>query len=176
MLARPEVRIHNGKRFVLFFGAGKTNGVCSNWFMIDFEVDGVTFNCVEQYMMYQKAKLFGDSEIMDKVLKETSPKNMKAYGRKVKNYDNEVWDKNRYNLVLKGVQAKFEQNVGLKTWIQAANADYFVECSPYDDIWGVKLPVTDLRVLEPNKWNGTNLLGNILKEVQNNINKGEKNV
>lgn len=169
MLARPQVKVHNGKRFVLFFGAKNTNGVCSNWYKCDFTVDNITFSCVEQYMMWAKAMLFGDTDTASEILKETEPKAMKVYGRKVKGFDSKVWDKEKYGLVLKGVQAKFEQNIGLKTWIQAAKADYFVECSPYDEIWGVKLPVSDTRVMEPSKWNGENLLGKILKEVHDNL-------
>lgn len=173
MLARPQVKVHNGKRFVLFFGAQNTNGICSNWYKSNFVVEGVTFSCVEQYMMWAKAMLFGDKETASEILKETEPKAMKAYGRKVRNFNSEVWDKEKYSLVLKGVQARFEQNVGLKSWIQAAKADYFVECSPYDAIWGVKLPIADTRVMEPSRWNGENLLGRILKEVQDSIVGGQ---
>lgn len=169
MVRQPIINMKNNKRFLLFFGAQNSNGVCSNWYKCNFTVDNTEFNCVEQYMMWAKAMLFLDFETANAILKETEPKVMKAYGRKVKNFVTETWDKEKYNLVLKGVQAKFEQNEDLKEWIQKTRADYFVECSPYDAIWGVKLPITDKRVLEPDKWNGENLLGKILKDVYNNL-------
>lgn len=35
-------------------------GFLSQWYMDDFEVDGVTYASTEMWMMIQKAKLFGD--------------------------------------------------------------------------------------------------------------------
>lgn len=169
MIARPEIKRHNGKKFILFFGAGNTNGVCSNFYKSNFTIDGVTFSCVEQYMMYMKAMTFNDTEIAKKILAETEPKEMKKYGRKVRGYVNEVWDSVRYEVVARGVYEKFNQNFGLKSWIEAADVDYFVECSPYDDIWGIKLPVTDIKAMEPTKWCGTNLLGQCLKDARDKL-------
>ena len=38
-------------------------GFLSNWYKSEFTVDGVKFINSEQWMMYQKAKTFGDDEI-----------------------------------------------------------------------------------------------------------------
>lgn len=35
-------------------------GYLSQWYMDDFEVDGVVYTSTEMWMMTQKAKLFGD--------------------------------------------------------------------------------------------------------------------
>jgi len=60
------------------------NGPCSNWHRSNFIVDGITFNCGEQWMMYQKAKLFGDSHAEQAVLAHSNPRDQKEIGRKVK--------------------------------------------------------------------------------------------
>ena len=51
------------------------------------------YNC-EQYMMFQKASLFKDDKIKQKIIQEINPKNIKKLGREVKNFNNETW--NRY--------------------------------------------------------------------------------
>lgn len=170
MIKRPVIKTNSkGERFVLFFHEYDDNGVCSNWYKSNFEVDGIKFNCVEQYMMYMKAILFKDYKVAEKVLKETYPKEMKKYGRMVKNYCDGLWNSNRYNVVLKGVINKFSQNSELREWIKSADCDYFVECSPYDSIWGVKLDIKDARCVDTTKWNGKNLLGKCLIDARKDI-------
>ena len=44
-------------------------------------------------MMAAKAELFGDKEIRDQILKCSDQKQIKALGRKVRGFDQKVWDK-----------------------------------------------------------------------------------
>ena len=57
----------NGINYMFFWG-----GMFSNWYISDdqFTVDGITYNCGEQYMMYQKAMTFNDKETAKKILDE----------------------------------------------------------------------------------------------------------
>lgn len=41
----------------------------SQWFPAPFEVDGVNYLTAEHYMMAEKARLFGDEETLQKILK-----------------------------------------------------------------------------------------------------------
>lgn len=175
-MLKPQVSINNdGKAFILFFKPQNINGVCSNWYMSNFTIEGVEFNCVEQYMMYKKAMLFKDEQTAQEILADKNPANMKKYGRKVKNFDSNTWDKNKLNIVYTGVFEKFKQNKELNDWMMSIkNCDYFVECSPYDAIWGVKLSADDPRVLDKNKWQGENLLGAALKITYDNLKRGYK--
>ena len=61
-------------------------------------------------MMAGKAQLFGDSEIREQILKCNVPKQIKALGRKVRSFDQKVWDKFKYAIVLGGNWCKFSQN------------------------------------------------------------------
>lgn len=134
----------------------------SNWFIADFDVKGVRFNCVEQFIMYCKAKLFGDEGTAQKVLLASHPRDQKALGRAVVGYDDAVWSERRGRIVAHGCYAKFAQNPELRDALLATGNTVLVEASPYDRIWGVGLAEHDPRVLDPAQWLGQNLLGQCL--------------
>lgn len=139
----------------------------SNWYKSYFTVDGITYNCVEQYMMYQKAILFNDLETASKILTETDQGTIKRFGRQVKNFDEHVWDKYKYSIVKTGVKAKFEQNETILTNLLSHHGKIFVEASPRDRIYGIGFSEEDA-LQNIDKW-GQNLLGNILTEVCNEL-------
>ena len=43
-------------------------------------------------MMAEKARMFGDRDMLGNIMEAREPKAMKAYGRAVKNFDKETWD------------------------------------------------------------------------------------
>ena len=50
------------KDIICFDNADEKNLCFSNWYEAAFEIGGRRFTSVEQYMMYEKAELFGDRE------------------------------------------------------------------------------------------------------------------
>ncbi|PIK62880.1 putative riboflavin biosynthesis protein PYRR, chloroplastic [Apostichopus japonicus] len=92
-----------GNNFTFFYTA---KSPFSQFHPADFEVSGVKYNCAEQYMMHQKAVLFGDDEIAPQILSAEKPGQMKALGRKVKNFDEQIWRENRERIVKEGNLAK----------------------------------------------------------------------
>lgn len=117
-------------RFLFFWGHtppadGHVNESClSQWWMCRFTADGVEYNCAEQYMMAEKARMFGDSEMLEKIMASNFPKEMKAYGRAVRNFDQAVWDSRCYERVLAGNLAKFEQNADLREFLAGTRGAY----------------------------------------------------
>ena len=93
-----------------FYKPEEKNGCFSNWFPSNFEYAGLTYNCGEQFMMAQKAILFGDYEIYNEILLERDPGEIKKLGKEVLNYDDKVWDKLRRRMMRRGLRAKFQQN------------------------------------------------------------------
>jgi len=141
----------------------------SQWYACRFVVDGVTFRCAEQYMMYGKALLFGDKEIGAEILVAEHPKTQKALGRKVKDFDQGVWERERMRIVKAGNRAKFTQNEELLATLLATKGTTLVEASPFDRIWGIGLAATDPRAQDPKQWKGRNLLGYVLTELRDEL-------
>jgi ribA/ribD-fused uncharacterized protein len=141
----------------------------SQWHMKSFSQDGIIFNCAEQYMMYQKAMLFGDKETADKILAAEHPSDQKKLGRLVRNYDQKIWDANKYKIVYNGNMLKFTQNPKLLATLLETENKTLVEASPYDSIWGIGLDENAPGIENEENWKGENLLGYVLTDVRDNI-------
>lgn len=61
-------------------------------------------------MMAEKARLMGDMATRDLIIAATSPREIKALGRAVKNFDTDVWERERFDVVTRGNRFKFQQN------------------------------------------------------------------
>jgi ribA/ribD-fused uncharacterized protein len=146
-----------------------TKTCLSQWWKSNFIVNIDSYCCMEQYMMAEKARLFGDNEILEEILKSSHPKQIKDLGRKVKNFNEEVWDKRRYSIILNGNFAKFLQNDSLKQFLMETKNRVLVEASPYDKIWGIGMSADDEQINNPMAWKGQNLLGFALMEVRDEI-------
>ena len=83
----------------------------SNWYRSDFYLGGTTFTSMEQYMMAHKAGLFGDGEAMQAILSTDDPAEIKAWGRRVRGYNDRIWNGLRQIIVYEGLVEKFRQNV-----------------------------------------------------------------
>ncbi len=152
------------KRYKFFW-----SGIFSNWYPSKFIVDGIEFNCGEQYMMYMKAMRFGDIETAREILNTTSPKEQKVLGRKVKNYDENIWAAERFKIVKEGLKEKFLQNPKLKEYLFKYKYFIIVEASPVDRVWGIGYHKDNPKIFEEkDKW-GQNLLGKILMEIAKEI-------
>jgi len=149
------------------------NGIYSQWHKVPMTIDKVEYNSCEQYMMHQKALLFGDNEIAELIMKETNPREQKKYGRMIKNFDKSTWDKNCLAIVYEGNLAKFSQNADLKEEMLSTGNRIFVEASPLDNIWGIGLDENAEGIENPSYWLGLNLLGQALtivkKEIQSTL-------
>ena len=106
-------------KIICFHLVEEPNGFLSNWYPSPFTLDGITYANVEQYMMYQKAITFGDSESGAAILATDNPGKIKALGRSVRNYSDTVWNGFRQIVVYKGLLEKFRQNPDLKAQLLA---------------------------------------------------------
>lgn len=156
---------------VLFYGhsKGKPYACFSNWYPAPFQVDGLPFANTEQYMMYRKALLMGDDQTAAKVLREPNPKNVKALGRKVTPWKEDVWCQHREQIMFDGCLAKFEQNPELKRELLSTHPRRLAEASPFDRIWGIGMGATTAGASDPTKWKGLNLLGIVLERVRSQL-------
>jgi ribA/ribD-fused uncharacterized protein len=168
--------------------------IYSQWHPRGFTVDGVQYVNAEQWMMAQKALLFGDQvsvsnppvtspswldsaetswdasqEIFGEIMVATSSKKIKGLGRKVKNFDAAVWDQHKLEIVTVGSYHKFRSNPDLKAALLATGDKVIVEASPEDTIWGIGLPEEHPHATDPTWWRGENLLGVAIVEARRRI-------
>lgn len=139
-----------------------------------------TFNGAEQYMMAHKACLFNPvgsgaggaheqqqqqhPHILDIIMNEPDPFLQKVLGRKVPNFNEQLWEVHRYAIVKSGTYLKYTQNEALKKKLLETGDRELIEASPIDRIWGIGFS-TEKAVENKHRW-GLNLLGKALMEVR----------
>lgn len=154
---------------ICFHNPDEENGYLSNWYPFRFQVNGIAFSSMEQYMMYCKAICFHDSDIARQILDTDSPGKIKHLGRYVSNYDDHCWNGVRQIVVYEGLYAKFSQNEDLKNKLLATGHSILAECAVQDRIWGIGLSMHDPDRLDRRKWQGQNLLGYALMLVRTKL-------
>ena len=87
-------------------------GYLSHFYMAQFKCtdSAQQFNCMEQYLMYNKAITAGDSESAARVMGLTDPGKMKAIGRQISSLPVRRWDDEKESVALRGNLFKFMQN------------------------------------------------------------------
>jgi ribA/ribD-fused uncharacterized protein len=131
----------------------------SQWYPSDFcDEKNNQFNCAEQWMMFKKAELFGDKNVMAKVLACKDPSAMKSLGRQVQGFNQTIWDEACQNIVARGNVLKFSQNRDLWDVLDGTEERMLVEAASYDPIWGIGLGAEAAVNSNPSTW-GSNFLG-----------------
>jgi ribA/ribD-fused uncharacterized protein len=170
-------------KFLVFWGhqAAKPDAIdksCfSQWWPSPFRIDGVNYTTAEHWMMASKAAMFSDEHAYEKILAARTPEEAKTIGRTVKEFDERLWIAERFGVVVRGSEAKFEQNPVLCDYLIGTKTRILVEASPVDSVWGIGLDAKDPRAQEPQQWKGLNLLGFALMVARGNlIRSGEEKV
>lgn len=154
---------------VYFHLPEEPNGYLSNWYASEFDLDGIHFTSVEQYIMYRKCMLFGDTASAKAVLAAKTPDQQKAIGKKAGGYIENVWNGIRQMVVLEGLMAKFSQNEDLKQDILDTGDSWLVECAGQDKIWACGIHLDDEKRKDASNWSGTNILGFALMEIRDRL-------
>ena len=133
----------------------------SNHYKCDFKVKGEAYNCLEQYLMIQKAILFGDQQSVVALAKEQNPVSQKIIGAKISNFRRDVWQAEAGKILYEGLCAKFSQNPILKKFLLETNETELVEANPRDSFFGIRIGLNNPAVWDRASWKGTNLQGYI---------------
>ena len=125
----------------------------------------------EEWMMVWKALIFAKDEyrdinleIVDKIKGNKSPATIKTLGRQIKGYNEEIWKKIRYDVVLTGNYLQFSQNGVMKKILLVTGNREIVESASYDSIYGIGYSENDAEANRKN-W-GLNLLGTAIMQVR----------
>ncbi|MHB9758487.1 NADAR family protein [Streptomyces sp. BYX5S] len=131
----------------------------SQWWPSPFTVDGVEYATAEHWMMAEKARLFGDAEAERRAIAAGHPSEAKKAGRLVRGFDDAVWERARFGVVVEGSVHKFASDPGLREFLVGTGDRVLVEASPMDRVWGIGLAADDAAAQDPRRWRGANLLG-----------------
>ena len=168
---RAGVRDGQSFKYLPFYGHSAepgriTNAVYSQFYPVEFKIDGVCYRWAEQWMMAAKARLFSDQEALAAILAADDPLACKKIGRTVRSYDDGHWSAARFDLVVAGNIAKFSQNPPLRDHLLGSGDAILVEAAPRDQIWGIGFGRDNPAVHDPLRWRGRNLLGFALVKVR----------
>ena len=152
-----------------FHNPDEENGYLSNWYPSSFTIKEQTFSSMEQYMMYQKAVCFHDTNIAAKIMNTHDVSEIKQLGRLVSGYNDTIWSGIRQIVVLEGLLAKFSQNEELRNKLASTGDAVLAECAVKDRIWGIGLSMNDPDRHDISRWKGQNLLGFTLMIVRERI-------
>ncbi|MEV1024100.1 NADAR family protein [Streptomyces sp. NPDC050264] len=152
---------------------GELGASClSQWWPSPFTVDGVEYATAEHWMMAAKARLFDDADAERRVREAGHPSQAKKAGRLVRGFDDAVWRRERFGIVVEGSVHKFAAERGLRDFLLGTGERLLVEASPVDRIWGIGLAADDPAAQDPRTWRGPNLLGFALMEARRRLTAG----
>lgn len=119
----------------------------------------------EKFYMLMKATAFHDFNTLSLIANSTSPKEAKKLGRLVHNYDQVIWDKMKFEVMIAAIKLKVAIDHNFKDVLLASKPKVLVEASPFDSIWGIGYREANA-MDNIEKW-GENLLGKALMNVRN---------
>lgn len=153
-------------KVIFFHKPEEPYGFLSNWYPSAFTVEGEKFSSMEQYIMYRKCTLFGDSQAARQVMATDDPAVQQDVAKHAQGYSEVVWNGMRQVIAMRGLLAKFSQDENLKAALLDTGDAYLVECARTDSIWACGLSLYDDARKDLSNWRGTNILGFTLMEAR----------
>lgn len=159
---------------IYFYGHGDNEeyNYMSNFYKCLFvDRTGVQYMCSEQYLMKKKQEMFDfDNEhLADAIMSSDNPAMIKAFGRKVGYFDEDTWNKRKYQVMCDALYLKFTQNDDIRMKLIQTGNVLIAEASPTDKVWGIGMSKDEASGSTQNQWRGTNLLGFALIRVREQI-------
>ena len=163
---------HHTQQTIYFYGHKEhyQYAYLSNFYLSQFtDEDDIIYHCSEQYLMACKAFIMNDLTTMEKIMHADNPYQCKKLGRQVKNWNQEVWDQNKCDIMFDALYYKFSQNDDILQKLLSTGNSILAEASPRDRIWGIGLNITDAQ--SGKTWRGKNLLGQTLMGIRDYLSK-----
>jgi ribA/ribD-fused uncharacterized protein len=149
-----------------FFNKHPDNGCFSNFHQpgSPILIDGEKYICVEQYLMATKAKMTGNDEQREAIMKEENSVDIKRRGDRIHwPSGREHWENAACDLLWIGNKAKYEQDSSLRARLFNTYGCRLVETDTGVTIWNAGISYTDNAKLQnEDTWNGLNWFGDLL--------------
>lgn len=148
---------------VVFFGRASP---LSNHHYSTFQLEGHSFNSMEQFLAWKRARISGKKGLINRALSSTNPVVCKGILNELKDDNVPKWEEVLEEVVNSGLTAKFGQNENLAQFLIDTHPKTLGEAS-LNKRWGIGLPLNSPDVFDTSKWvEGGNLLGKKLAQVR----------
>ena len=88
--------------------------------------------------------------------------------KEIQGYNRSEWEEQAKKECYKGIEEKFKQNEKLRRYLISMENKTIVE-SCYDTVWGTGCPLRGEECLNPRRWRGQGILGEMLEAVRENL-------
>ena len=139
----------------------------SNHHPSPFTVNTAKYSSMEQYIMYQKCLLFGDTDNGVKVMQTDDPVKQKAIGKKVANFDKNQWENAVPQIILLGLRSKFAQNPRCAKFLKDTGDKVIGEACE-SKFWGIGMGLRHENLWDQRRW-ADNLMGKSLMEIRGDL-------
>ena len=144
----------------------KQEAILCFWWPCTFRIEGVLYHSVGQFVEAEKARIFRDMDVREKILCANNKQEILYLGEQIKGFDEEVWVKYRNSVALYGNYHKFMQDEECRKALLDTKALILVYDSK-ETGWGIGFDRTDERAQNPENWELDNLLGYSLMTIRN---------
>ena len=104
--------------------------------------DGKSFICIEQYIQYEKAKLFDDQDSAEHIMTYENMYELRAMGRNITGFRYWKWKQHMSSVMKHGIHEKFSENKDAKKALFETGNKALAEASR-DTYWGCGIHITD---------------------------------
>jgi len=144
---------------IYFYLREEEYGWLSNFHRAKQVVEGVEYPTNEHFYQSQKAK---DPIVREWIRKAPVPYSAMIAGRALRPHERVPdWERVTFDVMHRGLRAKFSQNPDLHEKLLATGNDRLHENSPTDPVWEVK---------------GEDMLGKLLMKVRDELRRGENSL
>ena len=149
-----------------FYGKGS---FLSNFYRCNFSENGISYNCVEQYYCYHKAKAAGNPALAQRVLLSEYPSDMKSLTNNLRGLNTQTWGEQGPEILLRGLRLKFSTSNRLYHMLKNTKDLTLAECNPHDTFYGTGVSMHDDSVFLNPKAKGTNVMGELLMQLRHEM-------
>ena len=123
----------------------------SNFHRSPFVLNGQQYHSAKQWIQFQKAMLFSDSNTANQILQSSTPQECKRLSYCIHGINHDKWRNEGFDLCLDGIHAKFTQNKDLIAMLKTTEPKLLVEASN-NKLWVTGIPLKDFHALNDKRY------------------------
>ena len=156
---------HEDRFITLFYGE---KSPLSNFFRVRIHdtFTGKHYPTAEHYYQARKSEFFGDKSLSDRIRRAPSAFLAKRMGQRIPGFNKQIWREQAKDIMKDVVRTKFEQYPHLRHYLLHFTNASIAECTRRDQFFGNGVDINDENCFNPSRWNGRNVMGEILQELK----------